>query len=433
MKQNGRTMNKNLGNKTLLIRGIIIWSLATVFYFFDNLLQVSPGVMKPELSAAFNLSGAELGILSSCYAWPYGLMQIPAGLLMDKVGPRKLFSIASLLCAIGCLLFASAHNIEIAKIGRILIGTGASFAVVGCSKIASVWLPVNKFALFTGLMVSVGMFGSASGSLTVNYIIQAINWRQAMYYGAYATIFLSIAMWLIIRDFPHDNHSHNNNHHKINLWHGFKQIISSTQIWIASIYAGLMFVPTMSFGGLWSIPYLVEGHGLNRDLAGLLVSLIFVGWIFGGPIYGWISDHFGVRNKPMFFANIATLIVSILLIYITNLSIFMIGLLMFLLGLFSSGFILAFVVTKESNSPQLSGTAIGFINTINTFSIAGLQWIIGKTLDVVATNAIITEQGEKIFSYHDYQIALLSIPICLVISLITLCMLKETHCKILYN
>ena len=419
----------------ILIRGISIWCLATIFYFFDNLLQVSPGVMKPELSAAFNLSGAELGILSSCYLWPYGFMQIPAGLLMDKVGPKKLFTIASILCAIGCWLFSRAEVLETAQIGRILIGTGASFAVVGCSKIASVWFPANKFALFTGLMVSVGMFGSASGLATVNYIIQAIDWRHAMYYSSWAAIFLSVCMWLIVKDSPLVNintkASTPLSSKQIKILSSLKKIIASKQIWIASIYAGLMFVPTIAFGGLWGVPYLVEGYGLSRDLAGFLVSLIFIGWVFGGPLYGWISDYLRLRNYPMYFANVTTLIVTIILIYKTGLSIFAIGTLMFLLGFFSSGFILAFVVAKESNELQISGTAIGFINTINTISVAGLQWIIGKILDVTAPNAIITDVGEKIFSYHNYQIALISIPICLIISLITLFMLKETHCKVL--
>ncbi len=425
-------------NIKLSIRGISIWCLAAMFYFFDNLLNVSPGVMKPELSAAFNLSAAELGILSSCYLWPYGLMQIPAGLLMDKVGPRILFTIASLFCAIGSFIFAAAYELEAAQIGRILIGIGASFAVIGCLKITSVWFPNKKFALFTGLMVSVGMFGSASGVATVNYINQIMGWRHATYCGAWVAIFLSVCMWLIIRDFPPTNtinkkHSLSSNLPlpQIKILLGLKKIISSKQIWAASIFAGLMFVPTLAFGGLWGIPYLIEGYGLSRGLSGFLVSLIFIGWVFGGPIYGWISDRLCLRNAPMYFANITTLIVSIMLIYIDNIPIPLIGLLMFLLGFFSSGFILAFVVTKESNPNQLSGTAIGFINTINTFSIAILQWIIGKILDVTTTNATITDLGEKIFSHHDYQIALLSIPICLVISLISLFTLKETYGKVL--
>lgn len=422
-----------MSSMKLLLRGIVIWSLAAVFYFFDNLLQVSPGVMKPELSAIFNLGAAELGILSSCYLWAYGLMQIPAGLLMDKYGPRILFAMASLLCAIGCFIFAAATTLSLAQLGRVLIGTGASFAVVGCSKIASVWFSNNKFALLTGLMVSVGMFGSAFGLAAVNYIIHAITWQSAMYYAAYLLLLLSLLMWLIIRDRPVgaiiSNSNKSRDINNINVIQGLIQIIKSKQVWIASIYAGLMFVPTLAFGGLWGIPYLVEGYGLSRDLSGLLVSLIFIGWVFGGPIYGWVSDYLGTRNIPMYVANIVTLIITIFLIYITDIPVAVIGLLMFLLGLFSSGFILAFVVTKESHDNALSGTAIGFVNTINTFSVAGLQWVIGQILDVIATDPVITNIGEKVFSYSDYKIALLSIPVCLIISLLTLFMLKETRCK----
>ena len=51
----------------------------------------------------------------------------------------------------------------------------------------------------------------------------------------------------------------------------------------------------------------------------------------------------------------------------TDLSTMVMGTLMFALGFFSSGFIIAFAVMKEKNRPELSGTAVGFINMLNTF------------------------------------------------------------------
>lgn len=424
----------NTVSQSIFWRGVLIWGLATVFYFFDNLLNVAPGGMKPQLSQAFNLSAGELGILSSCYLWSYGIMQIPAGLLMDTVGPRKVLSLAGISCALGTMLFGVADTILVACLGRILIGFGASFAVVGCSKIASVWFPPRRFALFMGLMVAVGMFGGAVGLAAVSSIIKALGWQQALMAGAGISLVISFLIWTIVRDRPADVDEYANleevpikREPQVSVLTGLSEVISCPQAWLAAIYAGLLFVPTLAFGGLWGTPYLVEAHGFSQESAGLLSSLVFVGWVFGGPIYGWVSDHIGRRNLPMYVANISTFFVSVWLIYGTSISFASVAIGMFLLGFCSSGFLIAFVVTREKNRPEISGTAIGFINMINTFSVALFQWLIGWILDLVATGVIITETGKE-FSLLDYQKALVCIPVCLIIAFFVLLRIKETYC-----
>lgn len=424
----------NTVSQSIFWRGVLIWGLATVFYFFDNLLNVAPGGMKPQLSQAFNLSAGELGILSSCYLWSYGIMQIPAGLLMDTVGPRKVLSLAGISCALGTMLFGIADTITVACLGRILIGFGASFAVVGCSKIASVWFPPRRFALFMGLMVAVGMFGGAVGLAAVSSIIKALGWQQALMAGAGISLVISLLIWTIVRDKPADVDEYTNIEEvpikpepKVSILTGLSEVVSCPQAWLAAIYAGLLFVPTLAFGGLWGTPYLVEAHGFSQESAGLLSSLVFVGWVFGGPIYGWVSDYIGRRNIPMYVANISTFFVSVWLIYGTSISFASVAIGMFLLGFCSSGFLIAFVVTREKNRPEISGTAIGFINMINTFSVALFQWLIGWILDLVATGVIITETGKE-FSLLDYQKALLCIPVCLIFAFFVLLRIKETYC-----
>lgn len=404
-------------------RGVLIWSLATVFYFFDNLLNVAPGGMKPQLSEVFNLSAGELGILSSCYLWSYGIMQIPAGLLMDTVGPRRLLSLAGLSCALGTMMFGLADTIFAACVGRVFIGFGASFAVVGCSKIAAVWFPPRRFALFMGIMVAVGMLGGAFGLAAVSKIIDSFGWKQSLLGGAVLSLIISVLLWVIIRDKPPTEFFSLETikpAKKVSVLQGLGEVVLCKQDWYAAIYAGLMFVPTLAFGGLWGTPYLVEAHGFSQSDAGLLASLVFIGWVFGGPIYGWISDYMGKRNPPMYFANIATFIVSLWLIYGSGYSFNTLAIGMFLLGVFSSGFLIAFVVTREKNRPEISGTAIGFINMLNTFSVAFFQWFIGWVLDHVAETPD--------FTLADYQQALMCIPICLFIAFIVLLRVKETNC-----
>lgn len=409
--------------------GVIIWGVATLFYAFDYLLNVAPGGMKPQLSQTFNLTAADLGILSSCYLWTYGLMQIPAGILMDTIGPRRLLTFASLNCTIGTFIFGMATSIMTACLGRLLIGFGAAFAVVGCSKLAAAWFSERRFALFMGLMVAIGTFGAAFGLAAISPIINTFGWKQTLYIGAAISLTLSIAMWVIVRDRP--ALANINIVEKptptVPILTGLAEVALSKQGWYAAMYAGLMYVPTLAFGALWGTPYLVEAHGFSQADAGKLTSLLFIGWVFGGPIYGWVSDYIGRRNIPMYFANISTFIISLWLIYGQGFSFTTLAIAMFALGFCSSGFLIAFVVTREKNRPEIAGTAIGFINMLNTFSGALFQLVIGWILDFVATDVVYTEAG-KSFSLLDYQKALTCIPICLIIAFFMLLRIKETYC-----
>ena len=94
--------------------GWLIWSLGALFYGYEYFLQVSPSVMVPDLMRSFHIGGAALGNLTAFYFYAYASMQIPAGLLLDRLGPRRLLTIAVLLCASGAFIFGSAHSLPVA-------------------------------------------------------------------------------------------------------------------------------------------------------------------------------------------------------------------------------------------------------------------------------------------------------------------------------
>lgn len=83
-----------------------IWCLAVLFYFYEFVLRVSPGVMVPELMKAFDVTAYGVSIISAFYLYAYAPMQIPVGVLIDKLGLKKLLSSASILCGIGAILFS---------------------------------------------------------------------------------------------------------------------------------------------------------------------------------------------------------------------------------------------------------------------------------------------------------------------------------------
>ena len=109
-------------------RAWTIWLLSAIFMFYKYALEVSPSVMTSTLMTAFDISGVALGNLAACYFYAYLLLQIPAGLLLDRFGPRKTTTLAIALCAAGNLIFAGADSVFLAGIGRFLTGAGAAFA-----------------------------------------------------------------------------------------------------------------------------------------------------------------------------------------------------------------------------------------------------------------------------------------------------------------
>jgi sugar phosphate permease len=419
------TNRVSIPGKRYYLKTLFMWGLAATFYFYDYLLQVSPSAMKPELMLSFVKDAEDFGSLSAYCLYAYGLMQIPAGMLLDRFGPRRIITIACILCAMGSLTFGDATTLWQAKIGRFLIGAGAGFALLACLKIATHWFPKNRFAMMTGLTATVGFLGAAFGLACVADIVALLGWRESLFWGGIIGLILSVFLWLVIKDKKIEVVLKPSEQTMQSALSGLVYVLKNKQTWIAALFAGFMFVPTLAFGGLWGIPFLVEAHGLDRDTAGKCASLIYVGWVFGGAFWGCLSDYLGQRNKPMIIATLMTLIITISLIYSSSLSLPLMKGLLLGLGFFSSAFIVAFAVITETNPPQFAATANGFANALNTLWGALAQPFIGLILDI-NSKAPVYKGGERIFSFIEYQQAFMALPICLIISFCFLLFLRET-------
>ena len=100
----------------------LIVGLGALYYCYEYFLRITPSVITPELMRDYNLTGAQVGSLAAFYYHAYVPMQIVVGLLMDRYGPRRLLTLACILCAAGTYLFAGTHNLMIAKSWSILVG-----------------------------------------------------------------------------------------------------------------------------------------------------------------------------------------------------------------------------------------------------------------------------------------------------------------------
>ena len=151
--------------------------------------------------------------------------------------------------------------------------------------------------------------------------------------------------------------------------------------------------------------------------------MIFVGWIIGGPIIGFISDRFKKR-KPFLFASTLLCLACILpVIYLGGLSLHLIFLLLFFVGFFQAAQLLNFTLSIDLNPIEAKGTSIALTNFIVSLGTSLMQPLLGILLDMRWTGAM--QDGIPVYSLENYHFAMLSFPLTLVLAFLLLFFLKE--------
>lgn len=419
--------------KTSIKTGLIPWficALGALFYSYEYLLRMSPSVMAENLMRFYHLTGAQYGYLSgSYYYYSYVAMQILVGVMMDKVGPRRLLTFACFLCAIGAYLFACSEHIIFAIIGRFLIGLGSAFAFVGAAKLATIWLKPRYFALMSGIIFCLGMIGAAFGDIVLRVIVDSAGWQTAMISAAVAGVILAIIIWSIVRDInPYFENQHLHHLSMPGMFEGLKLALKNPQIWLCGIVGCLLYLFLSAFAELWGPAYLAQAHGIDRVHAANANSMVFIGCAIGAPIWGLISDFIGSRRIPIICAAITAIMMFCVLLYVQSLSVLAIYIILFLFGFFSSVQILIFAIAREVTSIKISGTAIGLVNML--VMIGGIVFppAIGKILDINWTGVMV--DGARVYSAHAYTLALSLLPLGIFFGIILTLYIRETHCEV---
>ncbi len=136
-----------------------MWALAAAFYLVAIFHRMSLGVASIDASQRFGVSTSTIALLSTVQLGVYLVMQIPAGLLADRLGPRRSLTLGLLAMGVGELLFAFSPSIGLAIAGRALVGAGDACMFLNVLRVAAHWLPPRRYALAAALTAACGAFG----------------------------------------------------------------------------------------------------------------------------------------------------------------------------------------------------------------------------------------------------------------------------------
>ncbi len=392
------------------------WTAAAVFFFYAFVLRVSPGVMVGELMAEFQVGGAIFGTLSSLYFYTYAPLQLPAGMLMDRYGARRLITAAVALAALGAAFFAVAPTLETAYLARLLIGFGSGFSFVGALTVSTQLFPPARFAMMAGLLQGLGILGGIAGQAPLGIAVEYLTWRGAVGLLAVLGVVLTAVAWIAIRDRAGPSASGSP-------MAGLRLVAANRETWLCAVFGLAMTAPMLAFGGLWAVPFIMTTHGLERPGAGSLASLLFLGWGLGAPVNGWISDRLGRRKSPMLaFALVATLAMAAI-VGLHGLSLTTTGVLFFINGFASCSMILCFAAVREHNPPGTTGAAYGLVNTFVVGSGAVFQPLIGWLLDLGWDGTLAA--GARVYAEDTYRAALWTLPAVSALGVFSALLMRE--------
>lgn len=414
-----------------------ICAIGSLFYSYEYFLRILPSVMEGPLREHFNLTATSFGFLSAFYYYAYVPMQLPAGVLMDRFGPRRLLPLACIICVLASLLFANTSTFEYAAMGRFFVGLGSAFGFVGVLKLATIWLPEDKLALCAGMASALGGLSASIGDNLLGGMVHNIGWQSTVAWSAYVGVVLTVILWVGIRDKKsHQHHSGTVDNFKKSIA-DLLIILRNPQIWVNGMYGCLVYLPTTVFAELWGIPYLTHAHGLSPTDAHFCNSMLFLGFTIGAPLNGFISDKIKRRKLPMFTGAIGAAVVMSIIIYAPGLNAHVLNVLMVLLGLLYSSQALVFAVGRELSPKEAAGTGIAATNMIVMLGAMFLQPMVGKLLDYsqlwharkmsVAFDQMASHTQDVIHTAADYQLALSVIPLGIVIAALLTFFLRETY------
>lgn len=189
------------------MRGLARWrrsafGLGCAAFFLSFFHRVSTGAIAADLQHEFAIGAAALGTLGAAYFYVYALMQVPAGVLADTLGPRVMLTASMLIAGIGSLAYGLAGSFAAAVSARAVIGFGVTAVFVCTLKLHANWFGERRFATAVGISNVSGICGALAATAPLAWLVTLVSWRDVhIAIGIYSLV-LAVAIWAGVRDAP---------------------------------------------------------------------------------------------------------------------------------------------------------------------------------------------------------------------------------------
>ncbi|KTD15053.1 MFS transporter [Legionella israelensis] len=397
---------------------------ATLFFFYEFIQGNMFASIAEHVMKDYHIEANKMAYLSSIYYLSNVIFLFIAGMILDRFSIKKTIILAMFLCVISTFILAWSQSFYLALLCRFVTGIGSAFCFLGPVRLASQWFPPKRMALVTGAIVTMAMTGGMLAQYPLTLLVARVGWRQAVQdVGLLGLMMLVVMAFWIKEKSPAKNR---NSGIRLDILTTARKVYLNTQYLRAALFTSLMNMAIAVFGAMMGTLYLEQRLGISAEKASMINSMLFLGAIIGGPLLGGLSDRVGLRILPMKIGALASLITALIALYLP-VSFHAMILLFFLLGLFTSAQVISYALVAETSSPAITATAVSVVSILTQGGFILYQNLFTRLLTSHGTVSII--HNTPVYSLADYQYAAIILPCGLLLALLALFGLKETHCQ----
>ncbi|MFF3484966.1 nitrate/nitrite transporter [Streptomyces sp. NPDC002701] len=366
-------------------RAVTVWSVGVSVYFVAVIFRTSLGVAGLDAADRFHVNASALSTFSILQLLVYAGMQIPVGLMVDRLGTKKVLTLGVVLFTIGQLGFAFSPTYGTALASRALLGCGDAMTFISVLRLGSRWFPARRGPMVAQLAGLVGMAGNLVSTLVLARLLHGVGWTAAFAGSSVAGVVVLVLVLVFLKDHP-EGHEPEPFPHR-GAAYVRRQIAASWRepgtrlgLWV---HFTTQF-PAMVFLLLWGLPFLVEAQGLSRATAGELLTLVVLSNMLIGLVYGQIVARHHAARLPLALGTV----LSTAVVWAATLAwpadhapMWLLVVLCAVLGACGPASMIGFDFARPANPPERQGTASGITNMGGFVASMTTLFAVGVLLD----------------------------------------------------
>ena len=370
-------------------RAWLVWGVGVTAYLVAVLQRTSLGVAGLDAAERFGASASVLASFAVLQLLVYAGLQVPVGVMVDRYGPRRLVVAGAALMAAGQLALAVGTALEMAVLGRVLVGAGDAMTFISVLRLVSAWMPPRRVPVMTQVTGILGQIGQLLSAIPLVAMLHGPGWTPAFGSAAAMSVIAGVLVLLLVADSPDQGTragapslgqvgtdlvtAWRHPGTRLGLWSHF-----TTQ------FSGLVFAL------LWGFPFLVSGQGRSDAEASALLTVFVLAGAVAAPFLGVLVQRYPLRRSWLVLTIIGATVAAWTAVLATGgpAPMWMLVVLVLTLAVGGPGSMIGFDFARSSNPPHRLGTATGIVNVGGFFASLVTMLLVGVVLDVRGAYAL---------------------------------------------